>query len=129
MTHYKLDVSKWKSGPGNNKFTTGTGSTCMLNEKGYMCCLGQFAKQKGVSDDHLLDKGDPSDVYHSIQKRYDQAFVHKGKVTKLAKKLIDINDSMREYKKFTPKQRADAIRAELKKHGHTLTVIGYKDLK
>ena len=128
MTHYKLDVSKWRSG-GLGENRTGIGDTAMLNNEGCMCCLGQFAKQKGVSDDDLINTPYPNTVNLRTGKRYDQAFVHNGKDTKLAEKLMEINDGDGEYESLTPKQRVDAIRAELKKHGHYLTVIGYKSLK
>ena len=129
MSHYKLDVSKWRSGEYFDPNCTGEGDASMLNEEGYMCCLGQFAKCKGVSDEELSGTDTPEELYTRINRRYDQAFVHNAKDTKLTNKLIKINDATHEFSDLTPKQRVDAIRAELKKHGHTLSVIGYKSLK
>ena len=90
-----------------------------------MCCLGQFGKQKGVPKNVLLNSTDPGNTSNLFNKRYDKAFVQNGKNTELAKTLISINDE----RKLTPKQRVDAIRAELEKKGHTLKVIGYRTLK
>jgi len=39
-----LDYSKWRCG-GNSVNKIGESGTEMLNEQGYMCCLGQFSLQ------------------------------------------------------------------------------------
>jgi hypothetical protein len=42
-----LDYSKWRCGmDGANSL--GDGETALLNDKGFMCCLGMFGKQCGI---------------------------------------------------------------------------------
>ena len=53
-----LDYSKWRCGEGS-EYSVGEGGTALLNEEGYMCCLGQFGKQMGMNDEEMLNKGEP----------------------------------------------------------------------
>ena len=122
MSEYQLDVSKWRCGNESepNSFF-GKGDTAMLNHEGYMCCLGQFAKQKGVAEHLLLDEATPE----CANSNYDPAFCFFGlddeeyENTNLAYTLMKINDDPTS----TPKEKIDSIRKELEKEGHTLTVI------
>lgn len=56
-----LDYSKWISGDGG-KFATGEGKVALLNKEGFMCCLGQWSLQLGVSEVAILNNGEPSDL-------------------------------------------------------------------
>lgn len=42
-----LSLSRWRCGESGIEGThsMGDGNTCLLNEEGFMCCLGQFEKQ------------------------------------------------------------------------------------
>lgn len=119
---YILDVAKWRCGD-NGPYQLGTGSTQFLNEEGYMCCLGQFAKQKGVKDCALESSGTPSSANEiGGYKRdvYDRTFVdHLGRDTILAGQLIGINDAL----DTTPQQKIEKLRFELEAKGHTLKVV------
>jgi hypothetical protein len=62
-----LDESKWICGDPLVNFgkrsrltTRGEGSTRLLNDEGYMCCLGQFAKQLNpkITEGYLLNFAD-----------------------------------------------------------------------
>jgi hypothetical protein len=58
VTKFVLDYSKWRCGlDGHNHL--GVGSTSLLNRLGYMCCLGQWCQQLGVTEEILLKKGEP----------------------------------------------------------------------
>jgi hypothetical protein len=62
-----LDYSKWRCGyEGEHKL--GEGQTLLLNEEGYMCCLGQFARQLNgkITNSVLLHKGEPGDIVVEI---------------------------------------------------------------
>lgn len=39
-----IDRSKWRTGGNNGRFITGKGETMLLNDEGYMCCLGFVCK-------------------------------------------------------------------------------------
>src|SRR5688500_5363036 len=53
-----LDYSKWRCGEdGINK--VGECIVALLNDQGFMCCLGQFGKQMGMNDEEMLNKGEP----------------------------------------------------------------------
>jgi hypothetical protein len=125
MTDYTLDVSKWRCGNlGPNQL--GDGGTRMLNAKGYMCCLGQFASQKGVEDGILLDAGFPITIANKLNKSYDDSFITTSShmQTELAHKLMSIND----YEYTTVQQKIYHIRDTLVAAGHTLTVINQEGL-
>ena len=118
---YELDVSKWKSGnehldPDN---VWGVGITALLNDDGYMCCLGQFALQKGVAPETLLNKDDPND----IDVIYDENFQMINDLNELintpfANHLIQHNDRCG----LTPLERINKIRSELRFYGHDLII-------
>lgn len=54
-----LDLKKWVCGGGKTKF--GNGSSQLLNNENYMCCLGQFSCQLEPKVE-LLDIGSPESV-------------------------------------------------------------------
>ncbi len=61
---FTLDCAKWKCGSigGRPDTALGTGLTLLLNNQGFMCCLGQFSKQLGFSADQLLGIANPSEL-------------------------------------------------------------------
>lgn len=132
---YTLDLNTWRCG-GDSTLgwaVLGKGETQMLNDEGYRCCLGQFAKQQGVRDKYLLYQGGPSDVVDMLKldkKKmvYDEAFVFKStfsfiRKTQLSNDLILINDDT----DATIEQKIEKIRSLLEEHGHSLTVIPLKE--
>ncbi len=60
----KLDYKIWRCGGYsigiNSKL--GVGDTSLLNEQGYMCCLGQWCKQLGVPEDKLKARQSPQNI-------------------------------------------------------------------
>lgn len=56
-TTFTIDRSKWRC--GGNIEPRGKGPTQMLNQEGYMCCLGQIGRQLGCPDDQMLEYGVP----------------------------------------------------------------------
>lgn len=138
MTEYALDVSKWRCG-GYDKFQMGEGETLMENDKGFSCCLGQFAKQMGVDLNDSNCYRSPRDVAVNLGYSYDDNFCTKKRVctgtnlysnTFLAQSLMYINDET----STTPREKVSQIRELLEKHGHTLKVLneemldeGYRD--
>jgi hypothetical protein len=62
-----LDYSKWRSG-GKGPNRVGKGDTLLLNDEGFMCCLGQFCKQLNplITDDTILNRGTPGGLREDI---------------------------------------------------------------
>lgn len=91
---YILDASVWRSGGWGLENRTGEGPVEMLNREGYMCCLGQLAFQRGVSQKNLLGFHNPVQVAVGEGRQYDENFVDP--ITKfhtpLARYAITIND-------------------------------------
>ena len=50
-----IDRSKWRCG-GQGKNSRGKGSVKLLNNEGFMCCLGQTCSQTGIENEDLLNK-------------------------------------------------------------------------
>lgn len=61
-TKIVIDRAKWRTGAKNPNVATGLGDTLLLNDQGYMCCLGFICKAAGVPDDRLKT-GEPGDLY------------------------------------------------------------------
>jgi hypothetical protein len=56
-----IDRAKWRTG-GLSHVQTGEGGTALLNNDGFMCCLGFRCHQMGIPKKDLLGKWGPSDV-------------------------------------------------------------------
>lgn len=118
-TEYTLDFDLWRCGDageqGHNAL--GTGATLMLNKEGFMCCLGQFAAQKGVDAEHLVRSSCPSIVFQNIGRSYDQNFLNSmGGETDLTDLLMIINDNPN----TTLQEKVAQIRTALNAEGITL---------
>lgn len=70
-----LDYSKWRCGKDSEyyiddatKRALGKGSTLLLNNSGFMCCLGQFSLQlnNSLTEQDILSKATPSDLNKEI---------------------------------------------------------------
>ena len=118
---YILDVAKWRCGGDFDEPNhLGEGPTYMLNDEGYMCCLGQFAKQAGVEDIELTERGTPGAVSRGLGKVYDPLFIDKHYTNQaIVEKLIHVNDDPLIY----PTQKIQMIRELLEEEGHTLKVV------
>lgn len=135
MKSYTLVISDWRCGhfaPPESGRRLGLGFTSMLNDEGRMCCLGQFARQAGVSDNYLLGEDCPVGVADKMGRAYDTNFVVPASApateeeeydlfvhTALANRLMNINDD----EKTTIAEKVSAIREALESHGIQLQVI------
>lgn len=124
VKEYTLDVSVWRCG-GYGPHAMGEGRVLMLNEEGYMCCLGQFALQSGVDETKLLGQHSPSSVSHSLDEPYDHLFVCTNEIygwtddTPLSSQLMKVNDD----EKTTPSEKVSHLRRILSKHNIKLNVV------
>ncbi len=57
---YTIDRQTWRRGGDSAESNENYGATKLLNEQGYMCCLGQCMLQEGILKEVILEKGDPA---------------------------------------------------------------------
>lgn len=114
-----LDCSKWicghSSDPSENKL--GEGETALLNDDGYMCCLGQFSKQAGLIDDELRNNF----VVENLNKEVND-LCHEGYGTQLAEDAMSIND----MHGMTIKERIIELKKLFSAKGYKIKVKNYK---
>ena len=103
-----LDVSKWRCGgsgsqvkvAGDKGIGLGIGNTRLLNQEGYMCCLGQWISQLHP-DIKILDVGEPSDLDEP-----NTFAIKDGENTDFANRAIIINDNER----YTVEEKIDGLK-------------------
>lgn len=111
-----LDYSKWRSG-GFGYNQTGTDNVKLLNNQGYMCCLGQISLQlyKNVSKELLLNNGYPSTI-----EEINMPLLKEGsKNSEFTNKAILINDN----ESTTPKEKIAKLKSLFGQYGYHLKVI------
>lgn len=92
-----LDTSKWRCGDcsiyeGNR---LGVGHTRLLNDEGYMCCLGQFARQLS-KDVSILNVSMPGDMNKKIPLLNEEIPISGGTIIKsslFSRDCSEINDN------------------------------------
>lgn len=94
MKQLTLDIKTWRCG-GEGENRLGDGKTLLLNNKGFMCCLGQFSLQLNstLKPENILDKAEPNDLSYeipSLTEERDERF----KNTFLSTKAMEINDDV-----------------------------------
>ena len=108
-----IDRAKWRAGgnPILNPNYTGEGSTQLLNDQGYMCCLGFRCHQMGIPKKLLLNVGMPLGLYNS----YDipDLINELGRNSEFAVQAVRINDDS----SLSPEEREKAITKHFKKIG------------
>lgn len=110
-----LDMAKWRCGQEHPTNSLGKGPTALLNNEGYMCCLGQFSKQvDGTTDADLRCAGEPSQLKESFFKDTN-VFNYN---TELANESIRLNDSG-----IRIPFKVKCLRLLYKDYGHTIKVI------
>ena len=115
-----IDRPKWRTGnEGLNK--TGIGETKLLNEEGYMCCLGMRCYQMGVKKTDLVLANSPIDLsgLYTIPQ-----LLKGGSNSILSQMAIDINDNSI----TTPEEKEILITKLFAKHRITVVFKGkYKN--
>lgn len=89
-----VDRSKWRCGAyGPSHWEHGKGRTALLNEQGYMCCLGFACEQLGVERHALLNTASPGHLTEYAQNDPKwQSEVDKVKPYLLSSGGGDVND-------------------------------------
>lgn len=122
-----LDYSTWRCG-GHSENALGKGDTMLLNEDGYMCCLGQFSLQlkPELSSKRLLHLGVPDEIGEEIPflatpsnmcDHIDDVGYYQN--TQLADEAIAINDNP----VTTPEHKIDQLKALFAQVGYEIEVI------
>lgn len=115
-----IDKSKWRAGniSGNG---IGKGPTRLLNEDGFMCCLGQIELQLGLTFDQILDKGKPHMVkIENILTKRKKTTLPEYSDSLLSKNAMSINDNSN----LTTEQRITELTNLFSQHGHELVFEG-----
>lgn len=63
---FTIDRSKWRCGGDKAKYSKGSGSTNLLNNDGYKCCLGFACLAAGLKEKDILGFGSPRCVLWKI---------------------------------------------------------------
>ena len=111
-----LDYDKWRSG-NHSDSQVGVGPVRMLNNEGFMCCLGQFSQQAGVCDqiNHNAPSPHQDHVAEFIDKR--GACIP---LSILATKAIDINDG-----ELPAIKKGRKLQELFKEYGFTVTLKNF----
>lgn len=138
---FVIDRSKWRCGD-DGEHQVGIGDTQMLNAEGYMCCLGQVARQLGVPDVDLIDHGEPCDCgqWDSVEVEYDDGDWYTDYVRKDTPELLAMDEVMHkkvrgavlEYyaiktndnKDTTPEEKEAALKDLFAEAGHEIEFVG-----
>lgn len=121
-----LDYSKWHSGgdtPSEN--SVGKGKVALLNNEGYMCCLGQWLHQLGAPLEMLKNNGEPYEVkcvyapFSKADEDDEDEGIFTTNNTELSGECMGINDDP----ETTPEMKILLLSEELKKHKIELEVI------
>lgn len=79
-----IDRSKWRTGHTAEN-ATGQGFTALLNDQGFMCCLGFYSLACGYTEEEIRGVGEPQDIpalagptqdgFYVIDNRFPDAFL------------------------------------------------------
>lgn len=110
-----INRAKWRTGGTTiyNDYSTGKGYTALLNEEGYMCCLGFRCEQMGIPKENLLGKSSPENL--SDDWDIPDLIDFEGKNTSFVNEAIKINDNTMLLDKKTREK-------EIKEHFATIGV-------
>lgn len=122
MREFIIDRSKWKAGGFHTKNEIGIGPTCLLNESGYMCCLGQISRQLGWPIYMIKNYASPSDAYCCIKdtKVNKKILLNKEDDSEFAIEAMKINDDS----KLSNRQRESKLKSLGKKFGLDIKFVG-----
>ncbi len=116
MKKYTINRKTWRSGVGTEENGSGKGETELLNDLGYMCCLGQMCEQLGIPKTKLLNIMTPRIIHkklgfdnepemHKLLSKAKLVDDYLGVNSVLALTAMQINDDHN----ITQKQREDQL--------------------
>ena len=97
-----IDRSKWRTG-SFGEFASGRGNTSLLNDEGFMCCLGFCSLAVGVTESEILYQPSPQSLCNRKEKiingldsfvsQADDYLGYTFRSTYLGNEAMKINDS------------------------------------
>ena len=124
LTSFVLDFATWRSGKDSPANAVGKGETKLLNEQGYMCCLGQYCLQAGISRENILNKATPIIVRKEIP-LLNYSF--KGEVymkgSMITTKFTDVAIGINDNPTTTPETKIEQLKKLFESKGVSFTVI------
>lgn len=122
MKKLTLDYSRWRCGK-DGSYQIGTGYTKLLNNHGYMCCLGQFSLQlnEELKESELLNFGYPHQV-SDLTKKMIKFLVLDGhflNASELSIEAVKINDN----EKIDNEERIKQLKELFLQHDFEIEVI------
>lgn len=115
---FTIDRATWRCG-GYGVNQHGTGPTELLNQDGFMCCLGHIAIQCRIPAKGILDAGAPCCIDKPTS-TYEKIFVTDGHDNELANSAIRLND-----KSFcAPANRERDLASLFAEHGYLIRFKG-----
>lgn len=122
-----LDIEKWRCGSESqnpsNRLGSGDTWLCSGGVNNYMCCLGQFALQYGLTEEQIRWNSTPAWLDYEIP-GFAEPCDGKFRNTCLSQDLLIINDSM--Y--TTIQEKIDRLRKRLEADNFELIVINNNTL-
>ena len=105
-----IDRAKWRTGM-SSKNATGIGETELLNDEGYMCCLGFICKAHKVGVKNL---GTPVDTNRKIPFLTERDIFYVLTDTDLSERAISINDTGDTTRQVKEKKLKTLFKGKLK---------------
>lgn len=130
MEKFIIHRNKWRCGnmASNEQNRLGLGKVALLNNEGYMCCLGQCLHQLGYPKSQLLNYQDPYviDSENAFVAKADRGFfdtkASKARLfvnTELSKLAMEINDDFRTSVSVKEKR----LKRLFKQHGKEIEFV------
>ena len=121
MSKYIIDRSRWRW--GGPYYDEKRGYTRLLNQEGFMCCLGFLAKQCGCSAQRILNVPVPRKINWKVagldRKALSDLLTPDGAHSEFSSIAIDINDAV----DLSKEDREDRLIGLGKNHGIELEFI------
>lgn len=118
---FTIDRRKWVCGEFGPE-PAGIGETAMLNDQGFMCCLGHVARQLGADESDFDGAYYPNEVVSdadlSLLRTYDKGSCINTDFSQAAARINDTADIA------TRVERETALIKCFAEHGHDLTFTG-----
>lgn len=118
-----LDYSTWRCGGNRGKNKLGKGSTYLVNDQGFMCCLGQFTPQlnPSITPKQMKDCGEPDQINEDIPVLTKERDEEQDTIvnSELSTKAMTINDD----EDTTPEEKIQELQYLFKEEGYEIQVV------
>lgn len=121
MRKFTINRAIWRCGTGDYPNNThGLGGTSLLNDEGYMCCLGMVCEQVGVPKSALFESTYPTNVNLDDYQDLIHLLRDGRSLSDLSANAIRINDD-----RFTTRtQKESLLKQEFLRHNYELEFVG-----